>query len=301
MFEWIAQADERVFAVERALVTTALLVMSGVVCLNILFQFLAAERAAWRMAQSGDGSWLALWPVPVVLIGTLLLARAGLRSSAWLRDNEGLVWGMSAMVVASLVALSAMMLTLPSAWVCALLSLKFGAWTVFAQVDRPRAVGTPLWTTDRVIAVSTASVGTVVAVFASITVVPEGYTWAQKLALFLLLWIAFIGASMATHTGEHLRVDAVRKSIPTTWLPYYNAASYLLAALFTAAFMWLSWLYLQDRLVETAAPGDIPDWLKVLSIPVALSLVTLRFAGRAVASLLEGVLGLSPRSTEGGS
>ena len=87
VFEWIAQADERVFAVERALVTTALLVMSGVVCLNILFQFLAAERAAWRMAQSGDGSWLALWPVPVVLIGTLLLARAGLRSSAWLRDN----------------------------------------------------------------------------------------------------------------------------------------------------------------------------------------------------------------------
>lgn len=301
VFEWIARADERLFAVERAIVTTALLLMSGVVCLNILFQFLAAERAAWRMAQSGDGSWFALWPVPVVLVGTLLLTRAAFRASASLRGNDGLVWGLSGLIVLSLVGLSAMMLTLPSAWVCALLALKFGVWTTFAQLDRPRPVGTPLWTPDRIGAMATTVGGTGLAIYASLTVVPEGYTWAQKLALFLLLWIAFIGASMATHTGEHLRVDAIRKTIPARWLPYYNAMSYLVAALFTAAFMWLSWLYLQDRLVETAAPGEIPDWLKVLSIPVALSLVTLRFAGRAVASLLTGVLGLHGEPSEGAS
>ena len=64
-----------------------------------------------------------------------------------------------------------------------------------------------------------------------------------------------------------------------------------------AAFLYLSYLYLLDRLVEETAPGEIPDWLKVLSIPVSLALVTVRFTGRSVGALLTGLWGLQPDST----
>jgi TRAP-type C4-dicarboxylate transport system permease small subunit len=142
-------------------------------------------------------------------------------------------------------------------------------------------------------------VGTIVAVVAAEKFVPEGgtWTWTQKLALFLLLWTAFIGASMATHDGRHLTIDAVRKSVGPKIRPYYNAVSHAVAAMFTAAFMLLAYWYLQDRLAETAAPGEIPDWLKVLAIPVSLGIVTLRFAGRSVAALLAGIWGLEEEET----
>ncbi len=288
----IGTIDDTVYAVERAVVTGALLLMSGVVCLNILFQFLAAERAAWRLASAGDESWLTLWPIPMVAAFVFVLARAGYSASSWGRNNAPMANGLAALTVASLSILCMMMLLLPSHVVCALLAFKFGVWTIVAQLDRPRPLGSPAFGTPTRVAVAFASVGTVAATAGAWAFVPEGYTWAQKLALFLLLWIAFIGASMATHDGSHLRVDAVRKAMPARLLPYYNAASFLVAALFTAAFLYLSYLYLLDRLVEETAPGEIPDWLKVLSIPVSLAFVTIRFTGRSIGALLTGLWGL---------
>lgn len=293
----IGTIDDTVYAAERALVTGALLVMSGVVCLNILFQFLAAERAAWRLASTGAGSWLALWPIPAVAAFTWVLARAGFQRSSWGRNNPPMANGLATLTLLSMAVLCAMMLWLPSHLVCALLAFKFGIWTTIAQLDRPRPLGAPAFGVATLVGVGLAAVGTILGTVAAWTLVPEGYTWAQKLALFLLLWIAFIGASMATHDGQHLRVDAVRKAMPTRLLPYYNAVSYLLAAVFTAGFMYLSYLYFLDRLAETNAPGEIPDWLKVLSIPVSLFLVTLRFAGRSIGELLTGLWGLTPPDT----
>ena len=47
-----------------------------------------------------------------------------------------------------------------------------------------------------------------------ITLKPNGFGWSQKLALCLMLWVGLLGASMATHDGRHIAVDAVRQVVP---------------------------------------------------------------------------------------
>ena len=111
-------------------------------------------------------------------------------------------------------------------------------------------------------------------------------SWTHSYALFLLLWTCFIGASMATSKARHLRIDAPRKAVPKQHLHQFNAVSFAVAALFTGALCVLSAMYFMNRLGGQTAEGEIPDWLKVLAIPVALGLVTIRFSFRSVWSAM---------------
>lgn len=292
MVRRIGAVDDAIYAGERAFVTGALLVMSGVVCLNILDQFLNNQQAALASVRAGTQGISQLWALLAMGLAGVALARACWASAPSLRGNRGMINVCTAITVLAFGGLSLAMTYLSSATVTAGLTLACGAIVALTEADRPVRIGSgTLVVKIRVVLVV---VGTVVAAGAALRVVPDGdtWTWTQKLALFLLLWTAFIGASMATHDGRHLTIDAVRKSISAKARPYYNAISHAVAAAFTAAFMLLAYWYLQDRLAETPPPGEIPDWLKVLAIPVSLAIVTARFAGRSIGAFLAGIWGL---------
>lgn len=121
-----------------------------------------------------------------------------------------------------------------------------------------------------------------------------GYSWAPNISLTLLLWMAFLGASMATHEGRHLAVDAVRKLIKPEHTRLFNAASLAFSAFITGAFLYLAVIYISKRIGETPEPGKIPDWIKVLSIPVSLAFMTLRFGSYSIANATGFALGVPP-------
>ena len=288
----IGAIDDAIYAGERAIVTGALLIMSGVVCLNILDQFLNNQQAVLAAMRDGTGSLSQLWPLTVLVVAGCAIVRACWASAPSLRGNSAFINLCTVMTLVGLTGLALAMTYLSSATVTAGLAVVCGAVVALTEADRPVKIGSSKIGVK--IRVALVLVATIAAAIGAIRVVPEGqtWTWTQKLALFLLLWTAFIGASMATHDGRHLTIDAVRKSIGAKFRPYYNAVSHALAAAFTAAFMLLAYWYLQDRLAETPAPGEIPDWLKVLAIPVSLGIVTARFAGRSIGALLAGIWGL---------
>lgn len=282
----VARVDDAVYAFERGLVTAAMLVMSGVVCINVLFQFLTRQRALLRGIDEQAGSVLDVWPSALLLVSVAVLARGAWAASSFGKGNGPMVAILTALTVIGFVAFGGALVILPSHVLMALLALGAGAWVAITELDRPRPLGSAIPDGNTRLRVGLVVIASVLfAVFAFRTV-PERYSWTTKLALFLLLWTAFIGASMATHDARHLRVDAVRKAIPARWLPYYETASHLVAATFTAVFAYLAYLYLFDRLAESAAPNEIPDWIKVLAIPAALTMVTVRFLLRALAALL---------------
>jgi TRAP-type C4-dicarboxylate transport system permease small subunit len=153
---------------------------------------------------------------------------------------------------------------------------------------------------------------------------PTGYAWSQSYSLVMLLWVGFLGASIAARQRRHLRVDLVRKLISPGKLPWFNTLSYTVAAGFTGVVFYLGVLYLfgpessyirpiwevpawlpaslQSELIEgfplaqdaslfrralqvffaPSEPGEIPDWLKALAIPVSMALIMLRFLGHAI-------------------
>ena len=114
-------------------------------------------------------------------------------------------------------------------------------------------------------------------------VVTERFSsWTHSYALVLLLWTCFIGASMATSKAKHLRIDAPRKAVPRRHMHRFNAVSFLVAGLFTGTLCYLSVIYFLNRLGGQTAEGEVPDWIKVLAIPVALTIVTVRFLFRSL-------------------
>ncbi len=291
VFAAIARVDDGLYRIERAVVTAAMLIMSGTVCLNIYYQFLTGQRAVWRRMQAGTEDPGSLVPSVALAAILVLLFRAAASAAPALRDMRALHWILGAIGTAAAIALGAAMLTLSSAAVCQVLMVLVGIYLFVLVLGRPVPARGPLVPPGTIAGLIGVLLGTAGGIVLAGRV-PEGYTWAQKLALFLLLWVAFIGASMATHDQRHLMVDAVRKAVPARFLPWFNALSWMTAAVFTAGFFYLSWIYLQLRLGEDPTPGEIPDWLKVLSIPVSLALVTVRFAGQAIASAIAGALGL---------
>lgn len=289
---WVARVDDAVYALERVVVTAAMLIMSGVVCLSVLYQFVAKQQATYnRIGEAA--SVVDLWPALAVLGCVALLARGVWVQSPACRNNPAIVTALTTITVLKFAVFGLALILFPVPVMMILIVLAAAVWVLIAELDRPQPLGAPIFSVATKARAATVGVVALVAMWGIWDVHPESYSWTNKLALFLLLWTAFIGASMATHDQRHLAIDAVRKAMPARILPFYQAVSHFVAAAFTAAFAYLAFLYFADRLPETTAPGDIPDWLKVLAIPVSLSLVTLRFFGQSVAAGMVGALGLN--------
>ena len=120
---------------------------------------------------------------------------------------------------------------------------------------------------------------------------PAGLGWAQPLGLILTLWVAFLGASMATRDNLHLKVEAVQQAMPETIKRYSGLASGLLTAMFCLLLAYLGYRYVGAKHVEYVnADGlgglhdgiDIPYFLSFAVVPIAYVLMAVRFVGLGV-------------------
>ncbi|MDF1564944.1 MAG: TRAP transporter small permease subunit [Deltaproteobacteria bacterium] len=137
-------------------------------------------------------------------------------------------------------------------------------------------------------------VGAWVVVRGMIWLLPNGVVWAQALAMILTLWVGFVGASMCTFDGRHLRVEAADR----LWSPGARRVVTTLANLFTAAAVlalfalslsfigghWESWIQTDGYggLVD-GLPG-VPQWAAFGVLPLTFLIMGTRFLTAAVAA-----------------
>ena len=106
---------------------------------------------------------------------------------------------------------------------------------------------------------------------------------ADQLLRLLVLWVAFLGAVAASREGKHIHVDALAR-----WLPVRAKAGVAaLTDLFTLAVcLVLAWQAL--RFMHSAresgemAFGALPVWAAAVILPLAFTLIALRYALRFV-------------------
>jgi TRAP-type C4-dicarboxylate transport system permease small subunit len=288
--------DGAVFAVEAAVVSAATALMTLFIFLDLSFTFFNGLRVrlfteAGRAGGLEYGRLVALVVVALFVGG---LALAGLAAHPGFRRarpaRQLLAVGA---LLAGLAAFPFLLVLAHPRVTCLLLVVAGAAYAYLRLVKEARAAGAVRPSTRTLVIWAL----TVTLLLWSATTVPDRYSsWAQPYALFLLLWTGFIGASMATSRGRHLKLDIVRKMLPPAFLGRYNFASYMLAAVLTTIFCYLSVRYTLARLGNPAPAGEIPDWLKVLAIPVSLFFISARFAARAILSLMGWV---EPAAGEG--
>lgn len=106
----------------------------------------------------------------------------------------------------------------------------------------------------------------------------SGIEWSDVFLRTAVLWIALIGAMIASRTGNHVQIDVVRRFMPA-WLQRFGArltafATAIIAAIFTwhgVRFTHFEW---QD---QATAIGVVPSWVVVSIIPIGFAVIALRY------------------------
>lgn len=107
----------------------------------------------------------------------------------------------------------------------------------------------------------------------------DTYGWNAGFSAVLLMYVAFLGGSMATRDGRHIRVDAIRKALKGRAYHLYEAVSLFFTIIFTAFLFWMALDY-TGLLAATAvvhADSGLPQWIVALPITIAFLLIGCRF------------------------
>lgn len=151
------------------------------------------------------------------------------------------------------------------------------------------------WSWPKRIAAGLGASATVFAASALVVVAfPNGFIWAQTVALVMTLWVGFLGASMATRDGKHLKVDAAERLFPERVRPVVGALSDLTAALFCLFLAALAVRYCAfwyDALRESGGEAGryealpLPMFAAFAILPITFGTIGLRFVASAVRRL----------------
>jgi len=109
-------------------------------------------------------------------------------------------------------------------------------------------------------------------------------TGADEIEIYILIWIAFIGAAVVTWRGEHLRMDVLLGACPV-WVQKVEAVVETLVMFAVTVFVaWQSFLYV-ERIHSLGALSDIariPTW-------IPHSAITIGFGSMALLVVLRGI------------
>jgi len=102
--------------------------------------------------------------------------------------------------------------------------------------------------------------------------------WAEEVALYLVVWVVFIGGSVAVRTRGHIAIDLLPLILPPSARRWLAVAVQVVTISFLAAFFWYSLQHtLRVRSIDQLTPIlQAPMWLTYLAMPVGTFLMGLR-------------------------
>jgi TRAP-type C4-dicarboxylate transport system permease small subunit len=113
-----------------------------------------------------------------------------------------------------------------------------------------------------------------------------GLSWGDTLVRNLVLWIGFIGATLATREGKHITIDLV-----SPWLPSQGKHFVSLIIRFFSLSICILLTYAALKFIRNEAEMgnrtllNIPTWIPGMILPMTFSLMTFRFSLRFLRGL----------------
>lgn len=107
----------------------------------------------------------------------------------------------------------------------------------------------------------------------------SGISWADVAARHMVLWVAFLGAMLATRSRQHIAIDIITRFIPR--VPRNALRIFLDAfACFVAFILAKSSLYfvLEERAMGSMLMLNIPTWVAQAVIPFGFAMISLEYA-----------------------
>jgi len=126
-----------------------------------------------------------------------------------------------------------------------------------------------------------------------------GFLWADPFLRHLVLWIGFLGASLATQKEKHINIDLVTRFTSTKTANIVKIITNLFACVVTiflasAAFVFLKNELESNELLFTIGSINFAAWYFQLIIPIGFSLMAFRFLIRTIEHIITA---LRPETT----
>jgi TRAP-type C4-dicarboxylate transport system permease small subunit len=102
--------------------------------------------------------------------------------------------------------------------------------------------------------------------------------WSESFVRLLVLWLTFLGASLITGEGRHIKIDLFAALIPSQWLPYRELLLSVVCMGITAAMVKVCIDYLRLEMEFGASLFfRVPTWIGQLILPIGFALILFRF------------------------
>lgn len=125
-----------------------------------------------------------------------------------------------------------------------------------------------------------------------VTLLPEGFLWASKAALCLMLWVGFLGASVASYEKQHLALEVGEKLWPKSIRHLVKAFAHALTSAACVVLLLLSIESLSAHHKTWAAADGfadviptlewLPQWVVFLIFPYTFLAMAVRFLAQVV-------------------
>ena len=109
-----------------------------------------------------------------------------------------------------------------------------------------------------------------------------GFYWGDSAVRVIVLWIAMLGALIASREDNHIRIDLLSRLFSKSSLGFsattFQRANYLFTCFILVMFAYASLQFVYYEYVDGAiAFGLVPAWICELIIPLASGLMSIRY------------------------
>src|SRR6187399_3473253 len=99
--------------------------------------------------------------------------------------------------------------------------------------------------------------------------------WSDELASILFLWLAMLGAAVAFHRAEHMRMTAVVANARPAMRAYLDLIATSAALAFLILIAWPAWEYAYEESYITTPALEIANVWRAAALPVGIGLMAL--------------------------
>ena len=129
-----------------------------------------------------------------------------------------------------------------------------------------------------------------------------GLVWADPMLRQIVLWVAMVGAGIATREYRHINVNIITRFLPIRIKAGVGFLTDLFAAIVCGLLVYSTWSLVMDEYqyhVEGNLVGSIPMWASQAILPCAFTVIGLRFLRFSILSLICMVTGRDVSKVKG--
>ena len=115
----------------------------------------------------------------------------------------------------------------------------------------------------------------------------ESILWGDIFLRQMVLWVGFVGASLAAREQRHIVIDFLPNILPSSWRKTIQTVTKVCAAVISLFLAQAAWSFVAyEREAGSILALNLPVWIFQIVLPYSFGLLTIRFTLSAIEDML---------------